>query len=339
MDVLTGPLLGTDSNPRAQTRLYRGNTCVSQNFAVAEISNHLAEPESVVWLDLCRPTAADFEMINAEFGLHELAVEDALQESQRPKLDRYATHLFISAYAVALNPPDDRLKTSEIAVFLTDKALITVRKDDQFDMAAVMARWDATSDLASHGVAFLLHGLLDHIVDGHFLAVQRLDESIEDLEELLFDDHRSQIQAVQHRSFQLRRNLVILRRVALPMREVLNSLLRRDLHVVDEAMTPYYQDVYDHVLRVTEWTESLRDLIATTVETNLTIQANHMNLIMKKVTSWAAIIAVPTAITGFYGQNLPFPGAGTHVGVLSSTALIAVLSAILYATFKRRDWL
>jgi len=312
---------------------------VSQNFAVAEISNHLAEPDSVVWLDLCRPTAADFEMINAEFGLHELAVEDALQESQRPKLDRYATHLFISAYAVALNPPDDRLKTSEIAVFLTDKALITVRKDDQFDMAAVMDRWDATSDLASHGVAFLLHGLLDHIVDGHFLAVQKLDESIEDLEELLFDDRRSQIQAVQHRSFQLRRNLVVLRRVALPMREVLNSLLRRDLHVVDEAMTPYYQDVYDHVLRVTEWTESLRDLIATTVETNLTIQANHMNLIMKKVTSWAAIIAVPTAITGFYGQNLPYPGAGTHVGVLSSTALIAILSVILYAAFKRRDWL
>jgi len=169
--------------------------------------------------------------------------------------------------------------------------------------------------------------------------VQQLDESIEELEELLFDKHRLQIQAVQRRSFQLRRNLVVLRRVALPMREVLNSLLRRDLHVVDEAMTPYYQDVYDHVLRVTEWTESLRDLIATTVETNLTIQANHMNLIMKKVTSWAAIIAVPTAITGFYGQNLPFPGAGTHVGVLSSTALIAVLSAILYATFKRRDWL
>jgi magnesium transporter len=339
MDLLAGPSSGTDANPRAQTRLYRGNTCLSRNFAVSEISTHLSEPGSVVWLDLCEPTAADFDMINAEFGLHELAVEDALQESQRPKLDRYATHLFISAYAVALDPPDDRLKTSEIAVFLTDRALITVRKDDQFDMASVMARWDATSDLAGHGVAFLLHGLLDHIVDGHFLAVQQLDESIEHLEELLFDERRSRIQAVQHRSFQLRRNLVVLRRVALPMREVLNSLLRRDLHIVDEAMTPYYQDVYDHVLRVTEWTESLRDLIATTVETNLTIQANHMNLIMKKVTSWAAIIAVPTAITGFYGQNLPYPGAGTHVGVWSSTALIAVLSAILYAAFKRRDWL
>ena len=113
----------------------------------------------------------------------------------------------------------------------------------------------------------------------------------------------------------------------------------RDLGTVDEAMTPYYRDVYDHVLRATEWTESLRDLVATTVETNLTIQANRMNLIMKKVTSWAAIIAVPTAITGFYGQNLPYPGYNTHWGVLFSTALIAALSALLYLVFRRKDWL
>ena len=206
-------------------------------------------------------------------------------------------------------------------------------------MTAVLARWDASPDLAVHGVAFLLHGLLDHLVDGHFAAVQQLDDGIEQLEDLLFDEHRSQIQAVQRRSFQLRKNLVILRRVVLPMREVLNTLLRRDLTIVDEAMTPYYQDVYDHVLRATEWTESLRDLVATTVETNLTIQANRMNLIMKKVTSWAAIIAVPTAITGFYGQNLPYPGSGTGWGVLASTGLIAVMSTLLYAVFKRKDWL
>jgi magnesium transporter len=123
------------------------------------------------------------------------------------------------------------------------------------------------------------------------------------------------------------------------MREVLNTLLRRDLSIVNDAMTPYYQDVYDHVLRATEWTESLRDLVATTVETNLTIQANRMNLIMKKVTSWAAIIAVPTAITGFYGQNLPYPGSGTGWGVLASTGLIAVMSTALYLIFKRKDWL
>jgi magnesium transporter len=115
--------------------------------------------------------------------------------------------------------------------------------------------------------------------------------------------------------------------------------LRRDLDTVTDAMTPYYQDVYDHVLRATEWTESLRDLVATTVETNLTIQGNRMNLIMKKVTSWAAIIAVPTAVTGFYGQNLPFPGSGSQWGVLTSVALIASLSGLLYLTFRRKDWL
>jgi magnesium transporter len=330
---------GPERNPRAHTRLYRDGTCVLEDFPVTDISEHLRDPASVVWLDLCRPTPGDFDMANTEFGLHELAIEDALHESQRPKLDRYATHEFLSAYAVTLDADATRVDASEIAVFITDHALITVRKDDRFDITAVLARWDASPDLARHGVAFLLYGLLDHLVDGHFAAVQQLDESIERLEDMLFDERRSQIQAVQRRSFQLRKNLVALRRVVLPMREVLNSLLRRDLRIVNEAMTPYYQDVYDHVLRATEWTESLRDLAATTVETNLTIQANRMNLIMKKVTSWAAIIAVPTAITGFYGQNLPYPGSGTHWGVLVSVALIAGLSGMLYLVFKRRDWL
>jgi magnesium transporter len=334
-----GPVASAGANPRARTRLYQGGRCVLRDFPVAEISGHLADTASVVWLDLCRPTTGDFDMVNTEFGLHELAVEDALHESQRPKLDRYATHLFLSAYAVTLDPEGTRLDVSEIAVFITDQALITVRKDDRFDLTPVLARWDASPDLAGHGVGFLLYGLLDHLVDGHFAAVQQLDEGIEQLEDLLFDDRRTQIQAVQRRSFQVRKNLVVLRRVVLPMREVLNSLLRRDLNTVSEAMTPYYQDVYDHVLRATEWTDSLRDLVATTVETNLTIQANRMNLIMKKVTSWAAIIAVPTAITGFYGQNLPYPGSGSHWGVLTSVALIAVLSTLLYVTFKRKDWL
>ena len=327
------------ANPRARTRLYRGGRCVAHDFPVADISDHLRDASSVVWLDLCRPTPADFAMVNTEFGLHELAVEDALHEAQRPKLDRYATHLFLSAYAVDIGTGGTRLDTHEIAVFITDQALITVRKDAGFDLAPVLARWDASPDLTVHGVAFLLYGLLDHLVDGHFHAVQQLDDAIEGVEELLFDERRAQILRVQRRSFELRKNLVLLRRVVLPMREVLNSLLRRDLHVVNEGMAPYYQDVYDHVLRATEWTESLRDLVATTAETNLTVQANRMNLIMKKVTSWAAIIAVPTAITGFYGQNLPYPGFATHWGVVVSTALIAALSGLLYLIFRRKDWL
>ena len=123
------------------------------------------------------------------------------------------------------------------------------------------------------------------------------------------------------------------------MREVVNSLMRRDLHVLDEGMVPYYQDVYDHVLRATEWTESLRDLVTTILETNISIQGNRMNLVMKKVTSWAAIIAVPTAITGFYGQNLPYPGFATHWGFWFSTGLIIVMSVGLYLSFRRADWI
>jgi magnesium transporter len=104
-------------------------------------------------------------------------------------------------------------------------------------------------------------------------------------------------------------------RVVLPMREVVNSLMRRDLHVVTEPLHPYYQDIYDHVLRATEWTESLRDLVTTILETNLTIQGNRMNIITKKVTSWAAIIAVPTFVTGLYGMNVPYPGFASTWGL------------------------
>ena len=135
---------------------------------------------------------------------------------------------------------------------------------------------------------------------------------------------------MQRRSFELRKSLVLLRRVVLPMREVVNSLMRRDLHVVDDSMQPYYQDVYDHVLRATEWTESLRDLVTTILETNLTIQGNRLNVITKKVTSWAAIIAVPTLITGYYGMNVPYPGFGSHWGVIVSTVIMIVAAFLLW---------
>jgi magnesium transporter len=123
------------------------------------------------------------------------------------------------------------------------------------------------------------------------------------------------------------------------MREVVNTLMRRDLHVVSDEMHPYYQDVYDHVLRATEWTESLRDLVTTILETNLTIQGNRMNVITKKVTSWAAIIAVPTFVTGFYGMNVPYPGFGKPSGVIVAAVLMVGIAAVLYVIFRKRDWL
>ena len=324
----------------AHTRLYRDGQLALEDFPVEDISDHLdGGGPNVVWLDLCAPTPADLAMVRAEFGLHELAVEDAINPHQRPKLDRYSTHLFLAAYAVHLDPATGQLATREIAAFITPHALITVRKDEGFPIQEVLDRWKDNSDLAGNGVAYLLYGLLDYLVDTHFAAVQELDTVIEELETLLFDDTQPRTREVQRRSFELRKSLIRLRRVVLPMREVVNTLMRPTLHIVTEPMLPYYQDVYDHVLRASEWTESLRDLVTTTLETNLTVQGNRMNLIMKKVTSWAAIIAVPTAVTGFYGQNVPYPGFAKEWGFITSTAITIALSAALYMLFRRKDWL
>ena len=322
----------------ARTRCYRDGVLVDENFPLVDVSEHMENAGAVVWVDLCSPDLSDLRVLAEELGLHRLAVEDAVHPHQRPKLDRYSDHAFLSTYAAYLDPASAELTTSEVAAFITPSALVTVRKDDRFDIEAVVKRWDSERDLSRYGVAFLLHGLLDYVVDGHFETVQLLDDQIEDLEDSLFYPTANQ-EDLQRRSFELRKTLVLLRRVVLPMRELVNTLLRRDLHLVDEAMGPYFQDVYDHVLRATEWTESLRDLVTSILETNLTIQGNRLNIITKKVTSWAAIIAVPTAITGFYGQNVPYPGFGAQGGFYTSSAIIVALSSVLYVTFKRKDWL
>ncbi|MGZ4625130.1 MAG: magnesium transporter CorA family protein [Kineosporiaceae bacterium] len=322
----------------ARTRLYRNGVLELEDFPVADVSDHLEDPSSVVWVDVCEPDERDIATIAEELQLHRLAVEDAVAEHQRPKLDRYETHLFVTGYSVVLDTVSGRLTQAEVDAFVTHQALVTVRKSQEFPIDDVVARWDASPDLAKHGTAFLLYGLLDVVVDGHFTAVQSLDEEIEGLEDMLFEEVPKS-REVLRRSFELRKSLVLLRRVVVPEREVVNALMRRDLNVVDEAMTPYYQDVYDHVLRVTEWTESLRDLVNTILETHMTMQGNRLNSIMKKVTSWAAIIAVPTAITGYYGQNVPYPGFGHPMGFWVSTISIIVISGTLYMVFRANDWL
>ena len=323
---------------QARTRLYQDGRLTDQGFPVERISDHLATGKATIWLDLRDPDREDLEVLQDEFGLHPVAVEDALFDRERPKIDRYDTHLFMTVYAARLDTATGELATSELSVFILPQALITIRKDDGLDIGKVVERWDSSSELSRHGVGFLLYGLLDFIVDGHFETVQSLDDAVEELEDDLFDDKPTNM-SVHRRSFELRKSLVLLRRVVLPMREVLNTLMRRDVHVVDAELMPYYQDVYDHVLRATEWTESLRDLVTTILETNLTIQGNRMNIITKKVTSWAAIIAVPTFITGFYGMNVPYPGFSNHVGLLVAVAIMLVSGVALYAIFRRQDWL
>jgi magnesium transporter len=333
----------TDAVPpkcATRTRLYRGGQLVDEGFPADQLSEQLdAHPDAVAWLDLLDPDEQDLAIVTHEFGLHPLAVEDAVHDHQRPKLDRYATHLFGNMYAVRFEASTGELTTGEISYFITPRALVTVRKSD-FDVDALLERWDtAVPGVPTASVSFLVYGLLDAVVDGHYLAVGELDDAIDELEEALFDERRTI--DIRRRGFELRKSLVTLRRVVGPMREVLGRITRNDWEtsLVEHGLEPYFQDVSDHVQRAAEGVENARDLLNSIMETNLNEQGNELNEITRKLAAWAAIIAVPTAVTGYYGQNVPYPGFGQHSGFLSSTVVILVLAGGIWLMLRRRGWL
>ncbi|WP_374967821.1 magnesium transporter CorA family protein [Terrabacter sp. BE26] len=321
---------------RMHTRVYRNGVLDQQDFDPALVSDFLDEGDCVVWLDLCTTQGDQLALISDELKLDTLAVEDAINRRQRPKVDRYPDHLFLTAYVAQVGDDPDDLDLSEVSIFVTERALVTVH-DNAFHPEQLTARWDAAPDVAANGVGGLLHGLLDLVVDSHFTATQQLDDEVEDLEDLLFANEPHP--HMQQRMFALRKTLVRLRRVVLPMREVMNTLLRRDLHVVTEAVAANYQDVYDHALRASEWTEGLRDMVSTIFETHLSMQDHRLNNVMKKLAAWAAIISVPTAVTGYFGQNVPYPGFGTEWGFWVSAGGMVAIGAVLYGVFRRRDWI
>ena len=324
-----------------RTRLYRGGELAAEGFPAEQIDALLdLHEDGVVWLDLLDPDEDDLSIVTLEFGLHPLAVEDAVHDHQRPKLDRYRTHLFANMYAVRFEPLTEELTTGEVSAFITPRALITVRKSD-FDVDTLISRWDdASGDLPAGTVAFLLYGLLDAVVDGHYRVAEQLDDVIDELEDALFQEQASAAN-IRRRGFELRKSLVQLRRVVVPMREVLARILRDDWQTsfLSGGLEPYYSDVYDHVIRAAESVDGARDLLASVLETNLNQQGYELNEITKKLAAWAAIIAVPTAVTGYYGQNVPYPGFSHHSGFVSSTVLIIVLAGGLYWLLRRRGWL
>jgi magnesium transporter len=323
---------------QVQTRMYRKGALEDEAFPLADVSEHLDQPDTVVWVDLCGPNRDELHELARELGLHELAVEDALGPHQRPKLDHYPTHRFLSCHAVQLDRDSWELVDVEVDAFVGDRWLITVRDDDRFPMDTLRERWDRSSELAVNGVSFLLYGLLDVVVDGYFDVVRAFDEYYDEISESIFDERP--LDATKQRDwFHMRRSLVKFNRLVAPTREMVSALMRREHTVIPEDLYPYYQDVYDHVLRVSESTDSLRDLVATIVETNLSLREYRQNQIVKKVSSWAAIIAVPAAITGYYGMNVPYPGSGDTWGVILSSVLLVVASFSLYLLFRWREWL
>ena len=314
------------------------------DFEFTAIPGYLADPDTLVWADIYDPDHSVLTQLAEELGLNDWAVEDAVAVAERTKVTVYSTHTFFTVYAVhkVEPPPVDTMQSTlsvhRVSGFVLPRGLITVRLAKCLDHDVVSRRFDELGGQA-YGVGVLVHGLLDVVVDGHFDAVQFLDDNIEALEDDLFAENGPR-KGLQRRTFRLRKDLVELRRVVLPMREVVNSIQhhRQDNNSAP-ALDPLYADLYDHVLRVSEWTESLRDMVTTVFETNLSLQDARLNTVMKKLTAWAAVIAVPTAITGFYGQNVAYPGFGSTAGFVASTVIIALLVAVLYVNFRRRDWL
>ncbi|MGC5257871.1 magnesium transporter CorA family protein [Gordonia sp. DT218] len=327
-------------------------------FELSRVSDCLADSDLLVWADLECPTSETMATLADELDLDPFAIEDTTASAERVKTVAYAHHTFLMVYAVVLNDdepseaapatqtsggqsPAEQAKAFDlhrISVFVKGNALITVRRTADFDIDTVVQRWDDIGG-EQYGIGALLHGLLDVVVDGHFDAVQQLDDAMEDLEGLLFDE-RVAGRALQRQTYDLRKDLVLLRRVVLPMREVIGGIQRRRFeNKAPPELDPHFSDLYDHALRAAEWTESLRDMVTTIFETNLSLADARLNTVMKKLTAWAAIIAVPTAITGFYGQNVPYPGYGHTVGFITSAVLIVAIVVGLYFSFRRRDYL
>ncbi|HEX2179055.1 MAG TPA: magnesium transporter CorA family protein [Actinomycetota bacterium] len=332
-----------------RTRIYRKGEMVAQDCEPDLISDFLAMPDHVVWLDVVHATPGELGLFQAEFGLHPLAIEDAVHSHQRPKVDRYRHHLFAAVYAAWLREqraPESapqtlrelELVTSEVDIFLGRQYLITVRKDPLWDIEPVLTRWDRGETLLEHGVSFMLHGLLDQIVDEYGLVTETLEDRVDEVEELLLRQEGSA--DLQGDLLELRRAAVGLRKVVLPLREGFHTLMEGHILEVSEEMQPYFGDVKDHVLRVAGDLEAVQELLLNAIQLNMSMASNRLNVIMKQLTSWAAIIGANTVVAGIYGMNYRlWPHNDNPVGFWIAIGIMLASSVLLYLYFKRKDWL
>lgn len=331
-----------------QTRVYQKGQLLAENCDPALISDYLAMPDHVVWLDLLQPSSEELGLFKEEFGLHPLAIEDAVHAHQRPKVDRYRRHLFAAVYAARLvdeekstQPGTGReveLATTEVDLFVGRQYVITVRKDPAWNIEPVLQRWEKGDALMEHGVSFMLYALLDQIVDEYGVVTEALDDQLDAVEERLL--LQNAVHDVQEDLLDLRRAAVRLRKVVLPLRENLGALTEGQIVEVAEEMLPYYGDIKDHVLRVGGDLEALQDLLLNAIQLNMSMASNRLNIIMKQLTGWAAIIGVNTVIVGVYGMNFRlWPSNDNPWGFWIAILFMVACSLVLYVYFRRKDWL
>jgi magnesium transporter len=316
-------------------RLYRDGR-VEEDFAPDRIPEALSEPNGVVWLDLVDPDQPELDRLRERFRFHSLTMEDVRHRGQRAKVDTYDLQGYTYLYGLSGSP--DEVVEHEIHALASPRYLVTVRYSPAFDLDPVLTRWERQPEMTRHGAGFLLYVLLDEIVDGQLDMVDRFEDASEAIEERVFENLPDE--RLQEDIFSLKKQLLAFRRRASPLREVLD-LLQEGLGLVSDPLRPYFRDVADHVIRELEFIDNVRELLTVALEAHLSQVGNRLNDVAKRVTSWAAIILIPTLIAGIYGMNFvrPFPRFGNPAGFWIAIGTMVVSAGLLYWVFRRRGWL
>jgi magnesium transporter len=307
------------------------------SVSIDEIHEVLARDGQFVWLGLYEPDQDLLRRVQAQFGLHDLAIEDAVNAHQRPKLELYEESLFV-VLRTAQRGAADRLEFGETHVFLGRNYIVTVRHGSLRSHIGVRQRCEARPAVLAKGPAYVLYAVMDFVVDQYVPVVQHIVEEVQDLEEVVLEQP-TEADATA-RIYHLKRDLLALRRAVSPLVEVCNRLMRFDLPNIPDEMRPYFRDVYDHILRVNETIDAQRELLTTALEAHLSLMSVAQNEHMKRITAWAAMIAVPTMIAGIYGMNFAnMPELHWSYGYYASLGIMVVACVVLYAGFKRSGWL
>lgn len=289
-----------------------------------------------VWIGLLEPSEAELRTLQENFELHPLAVEDALTEHQIPKVDVYGDQLFIVARTAHLE--EDEIAYGETAIFVGVNHVITVRHGSARAHTELRARLEAAPTLLNHGVDYVLHAILDFVVDGYFPIVATIEDDVLKMERQALDTFLSREDVT--RLFTLRHQLIKFRRILGPTSELVAKLVHLDLPCLDPEVRPYFSDVLDHVRRVETMTSGLRDVLTSVFEISTLLEQQRQGVITRQLAAWAAILAVPTAIAGIYGMNFEnMPELKTHYGYFVVISVILVFCVTLYIRFKRAKWL
>jgi len=309
----------------------------ARSVSIAAEDKLVLAPDEFVWIGLHEPEQSELAAVQARFALHPLAVEDAFKAHQSPKLEVYGDQLFVVARTAHLED-DGHIQYGETAIFVGRQHIITVRHGSARAHSELRAQLEAQPGLLKHGVDYVLHAVLDFIVDGYIPIVETFEEEVLAMERRALDTFLSRIEV--NDLFQIKRELVRFKRVLSPTEEVCRRLEHLESPCLDEEVRPYFRDVHDHLRRVEAMADALREVIASVFEVSNLLEQQRQSAITRKLAAWAAILAVPTAVAGIYGMNFEhMPELAWTFGYPLILTLIAVACGALYLQFRRNRWL